>query len=305
MRVAIVGLGSIGKRHYDLLCSRGAEVAVSSTVLNHSGIKNLTLQELVTNFSPSVIWVCNETNKHHETLEQILSLGYKGKVLIEKPVFHEKKDITSLPQDRVYVSYNLRFHPGIQMLKSELIKNKEKIIALNCYVGQYLPLWRPDRDYRKSYSASAEQGGGCLRDLSHELDYVTWICGFPDELTATGGKISGLEINSDDYFSILLKGKNFPVSSVTLNYLDRSVQRFLMVQTNLGSYYLNFIDGTLKRDADTIMDSVKIAETYSRQVNSILENNFDSFATLKDSNRLLGLLEKCEESNKETKWVRL
>ena len=43
--------------------------------------------------------------------------------------------------------------------------------------GQYLPAWRPSRDYRETYTAQSAQGGGILLDASHEIDYVRWIGG--------------------------------------------------------------------------------------------------------------------------------
>ena len=60
----------------------------------------------------------------------------------------------------------------------------------------WLPDWRPERDYRESYSARADEGG-VLRDLVHEIDYadgalrpaaparrVTWIDTGPLDIDA-------------------------------------------------------------------------------------------------------------------------
>ncbi|MFX7793064.1 Gfo/Idh/MocA family oxidoreductase, partial [Acinetobacter baumannii] len=44
-------------------------------------------------------------------------------------------------------------------------------------IGQYLPDWRPTKDYRETVSAKTELGGGVLLELSHELDYAQWILG--------------------------------------------------------------------------------------------------------------------------------
>ena len=41
----------------------------------------------------------------------------------------------------------------------------------------YLPHWRPEKDYRTSVSAIPSLGGGALRELSHEFDYLLELFG--------------------------------------------------------------------------------------------------------------------------------
>ena len=48
-------------------------------------------------------------------------------------------------------------------------------------MGQYLPDWRTNADYSKSYSASFEMGGGVLFDLIHEIDLAVNLMGQPEE----------------------------------------------------------------------------------------------------------------------------
>ena len=50
--------------------------------------------------------------------------------------------------------------------------------AVRVECQSWLPYWRPERDYRESYSARADEGG-VLRDLVHELDYAIWAFGGP------------------------------------------------------------------------------------------------------------------------------
>ena len=42
----------------------------------------------------------------------------------------------------------------------------------------FLPDWRKNIAYSKSYSSIKKQGGGVLLDLSHELDYATYLLRF-------------------------------------------------------------------------------------------------------------------------------
>ena len=51
--------------------------------------------------------------------------------------------------------------------------------------------------------ASREQGGGALLDESHWIDQMIWLAGMPHQLSGQVGKISDLEIDSDDNVDIL------------------------------------------------------------------------------------------------------
>ena len=101
------------------------------------------------------------------------------------------------------------------------------MLSAQVYAGQYLPDWRPGRDYRSVYSADSIAGGGVLRDLSHELDYLNWIFGGWAGVTALGGKLSSLELSSEDTVAVLIGFRACPVATLQINYLDRSaVDRF-------------------------------------------------------------------------------
>ena len=130
---------------------------------------------------------------------ELAAAGYAGRVLVEKPLFGRSLSVPLNSFQSLSVAYNLRFHPLIQRLQDLLVG--ETVISVQAYVGQYLPDWRPDTDYRYSYSAKVAEGGGALRDLSHELDYLGWLFGAWSAVTAFGGHLSLLEIDSDDLFN--------------------------------------------------------------------------------------------------------
>ena len=117
-------------------------------------------------------------------------------------------------------------------------------------------------DYRKSYSASAEQGGGVLRDLSHELDYLTWILGGWSRVGALGGKLSSLESDSEDVFAMLLVTPACPVVTLQLNYLDRPGRRTVIVNTNDHTLEADLIAGTLTVDCNREAFTIERDDTY-------------------------------------------
>ena len=74
--------------------------------------------------------------------------------------------------NKIFVGYNLRFHPIIQYLKKKIKNLNTFYIRAECY--SYLPNWRSQK-YTKVYSSSKKLGGGVANDLSHEIDFLSWI----------------------------------------------------------------------------------------------------------------------------------
>ena len=55
--------------------------------------------------------------------------------------------------------------------------------------GSYLPELAAGLDYRQSYSARSELGGGVLLDVIHEVDYAQWVLGAVNPCRARGPRL--------------------------------------------------------------------------------------------------------------------
>ena len=222
-------------------------------------------------------------------------------MLVEKPLFHESYDPPKNKFKNVWVGYNLRFHPLIQKLRR--IIEKESAISVHVVAGQYLPHWRPTQDHRSSYSARRQEGGGVLRDLSHELDYVTWLFGPWNRITALGGHFSPLEIDSDDVFSIMMSGDNCPIVNIQVNYLERVPLRELLINTANYSIKLDLIEGTFQLNGEG--DEVKISrnDTYRAQHEAIMTQSIDSLCSLEEGMDRLRLIDLAEQAVEKKVWV--
>lgn len=228
MKVLVIGYGSIGRRHVEVLQSIDSNIIVD--VVTTQAVVELKVYErleVVSNINKYDYFViASETSKHFEQLKYICSQVTEKKVLVEKPLFDRSYDRFML-NNMVFVAYNLRFHPVIQHVK-QLISQDEVYYA-NVFCGQYLPTWRPNRDYRTSYSADALKGGGVLRDLSHELDYAAWLFGDIVEIQGVNTKISDLEINSDDIFAATAISENKTIMNISVDYISKTPIRRMVI----------------------------------------------------------------------------
>ncbi|KWX88722.1 oxidoreductase, partial [Paenibacillus riograndensis] len=155
MRAIVIGYGSIGQRHVRLLQSLNIETAVVSQRKVDFPTVFSNIAEAINIFNPQYIVISNKTNEHFETVAYLLSNHWSGKTLVEKPLFHRNITTALDPAaTEIFVGYNLRFHPILQKLKQDL--SGKKIVSVMVYTGQYLPSWRPERDYTLSYSARQE-----------------------------------------------------------------------------------------------------------------------------------------------------
>jgi len=244
-RALVAGYGSIGRRHGDVLESLGCETAVLSRRAEAIGERTAfaTLAEALESHRPDYVVVADETSRHHATLSALAEAGFGGRVLVEKPLFAAPAALPDNGFAALGVGYNLRFHPAVQALRAAL--GNRPALTVEASVGQYLPDWRPGTDYRHAYSADAVRGGGVLRDLSHELDLLVWLFGAPEAMVAMGGRVSALEIDSDDAWSALLRQPGSAMTTLHLDYLHRPGRRVMSVTTADCSLDLDLIAGTL------------------------------------------------------------
>jgi predicted dehydrogenase len=226
---------------------------------------------------------------------------------VEKPLFDKYKKIPPNKFKEVYVGYNLRFHPIIHKLIDILVK--EAIISCSVYVGKYLPFWRPKTDYKKSYSAKKNLGGGVLRDLSHELDYLNLLLGGFRRVTAIGGHFSNLNIETDDVFSLLAETKKCPVVNLEMNYVDRLGRRQILINTDRHTYKADFFNNELYVDEKLLKKfSLSRNYTYERQHKAVLGSSNKEkklLCSLTKGLEVMRLIVALEAAAKKSKWIKL
>lgn len=242
--IAFVGMGSIGKRHLSNVCELIKSQGDAYTIdLYRSSMKRELPAEvtaLVSNQMPcsdnvienyDMVFITNPTSMHLETALKFRN--HTKAFFIEKPVFNTfdigNSVIAKLDEIPSYVACPLHYNPVLQYVKQNI--EISKVVSVRAMSSSYLPNWRPSQDYRETYSAHADLGGGVDIDLIHEWDYLTWIFGMPTTCFGVAGKFSDLEIDSND--TALYVAKNDLMSfELHLDYFGRKTQRTLDIFTH-------------------------------------------------------------------------
>lgn len=299
-KALVIGYGSIGKRHARLLSELFCDVAVVSRRPLENVAHFANIAEAVASMRPDYVVVATETSAHVACIDALAAAGFRGRLLIEKPLGGA---VSEHGFALAAVAYNLRFHPAVTELAAVL--RGEEIVSIQVYCGQYLPDWRPGTDYAQSYSADPERGGGVLRDLSHELDLLLWLGGGWRRIAALGGRFGALAIKSDDCWGLLLELERCRCATLQVNYLDRPGRRQIIVNAlhHTHTYALDFGEATLTRDGEAQTFAVDRDDSYRAQHRAMLAGDTSLLCSLDEGARVMDLIAAAEQAAREGAWV--
>jgi predicted dehydrogenase len=233
----VIGLGSIARRHLANLrhMHPNEEIyAVSASGINKDIPANIngvvSIAQLIT-FNPKYVIVASPAPFHVNVAQNLLA--HQIPVLIEKPLAHDAVSGASLQRycsehkiNTVAVGYCLRFMQSSLAVKEFLGTNAlGKIYNVSSIVGQYLPSWRPEKDFKHSVSAQKKLGGGALLELSHELDYLQWLLG---DLTLQHSSLRNsieFDLDVEDMADLTLTTSTGILLNVHLDFVQKATQR--------------------------------------------------------------------------------
>lgn len=301
MNVLIVGLGSIAKKHIAALRKIDSEIVVYALRLSNPsaleiGVQNVYSIDDLASVQIDFIVISNPTAAHQESIELLLKL--RVPLFIEKPVSNTldfQCTIDKVKQMGIltYVACNLRFLECIIFLNDEIHKGSKRVNEVNVYCGSYLPDWRPDVDFRKVYSANADQGGGVHIDLIHEIDYLYWLFGMPEDVKSVFRNSSSLQINAYDYANYNLIYSNF-TASVILNYYRREPKRSIEIIFEDETWEVDLRNNSVYVNGSELFKSDhSILDTYLSQMQYFIGlvqcNSKRSFNDIEDAYNVLNI----------------
>lgn len=253
MRFAVLGCGSIGRRHLRNLRTLGkTDLVVFDPVFasreaaeREFRIESYASLDAVWAQNPDGALVTAPSNLH---LELALSaVRHNCHLFIEKPLSHTLdgvNDLVKMVEQRrliTMVGCNMRFHPGPAVVK-RLVDEQTigDVIAARIQTGSYLPEWRPWLNYRDSYSANAQPAGGALLDCIHEIDLALWYFGPGVVAGAAIKRGSSIGIEVEGLAELFVRHDNGVLTNIHLNFVQRDYRRCCQVIGEKGTIYWDF-----------------------------------------------------------------
>jgi predicted dehydrogenase len=284
MKVAVIGLGSAGLRHAANLAELGHEPIGFDPAPQadpRAGARPAPGFERAGSLADAIheaeAVIVASPNVEHAG-QAIAALEAGRPVLVEKPLAVTLQDAEAIAAAAhsagvtCAVAMNLRFHPAILRLR-KLLEDGElgEPLTAHASFGYDLRRWRPGVDYRQTYSARAELGGGILLDAVHELDYLLWLLGPVADVTASVDRVSGLEIDVEDLVLATLRFRSGVRGLVDLNYFEPAYRRGCLLCGDAGVARWDWGEGSIRvrrsdREDDLIDVAADVSATYRAEL---------------------------------------
>ena len=247
MKICVIGMGSIGQRHFKNLVFFKKKFKIKEiSAYEANRTKVLSLKKKYTNYlitdnfadavkNSDIVYICSPTNLHNQSI--LKTLKYTSPhFYIEKPLSSKIDGCRSVinkiknRNKKIAIGYMLRNHPVITFTKKILEKKKlGKVLFARAESGFYLPFWHPWENYKDFYMSSIKRGGGALLDTSHEINYLQYFFGAAKKVSGKVQTISSLDITSDDLTLANIFFKKGVQAQVHLDLLQFDEERYFKI----------------------------------------------------------------------------
>jgi UDP-N-acetylglucosamine 3-dehydrogenase len=269
MRIAIIGLGSMGRHHYNVIkCLESVELVavVDQNEDNLVGITATTysdVDEMLNNESPEIVVVATPTSTHLEISRKVLSRGIN--LLVEKPVSKnnaEAKEMMRLASKndcKAVVGHIERYNPAIQAVLGRL--RNEKII--HCTITRM-----------SSYPRRITDVGVKLDLGIHDIDLLKLIT--QSNIETCISLSSSNKGPCEDTAIFAAKLFNGTIATVTTSWLSPFRERKIKIITEESYYEVDLLNLTV--NIDTLTDvSGHIRESLQVPPGNALESQLRAF----------------------------
>jgi predicted dehydrogenase len=325
-RIAVVGLGSIGRRHLRVLKQLRPEVEV---VLVRSGKgarwpEEAMAKTIVTSIDDAITTgidaaILSTPAPFH--LSHAMALTRVGiPLLIEKPLsdtmvgLERLKHLAEQTQAPILIGYVLRYSPGARCFyKMVQDRRAGEPLSASIECGSYLPDWRPGQDYRTTPSAQAKLGGGVLLELSHELDYANWFFGPFKNVSAKLENSGEFDIDVEDIAELTLSSRAAISVSLKLDFCRRDPIRRCILTGSDGILTWDGVQEAVSwsprdRELEQWFFDIERDVIFRTQMIHFLdciENGDAPFVTLDDGIAAVTLVEAAKKSHHDGKVIEL
>jgi predicted dehydrogenase len=250
LKIFVVGVGSIGRRHSDVLYSAlgcrnitlwdPVPENAARHAANYDGMKTVATFEEGLAQKPDAVFICSPPALHMQQAEAAILAG--AHVMVEKPLALDMESlerVMKLAKEKnrmVSVALCNRYHKGLQHIKQVIESGKlGKIINIRGAMGEFFPDSRPD--YKQTYYVKYN---GCF-ELIHAVDYTVWLAGgTPIEIYGICGSDADLGFESPDNAEVLFRTDNGVTCAVNLAFYQSPTRCELFVYGTQGSCELRY-----------------------------------------------------------------
>ena len=250
LNLLLVGCGSIGKRHAQVLTELGMKhmTACDPSEEQRNGMKELFPEIALTdNYDEALktgnfdaVFIFTPTAMHLDMAKKALMAGCH--VFVEKPLAHAEEgtaELKALAEEKgllVMVGFCLRYHEVLlkakELLESGLIG---RLINVRSFVGEPFAEIQPNymNMYYSKYSGVFE--------IVHDIDLALWYANQElEEVYSVYGSYSDMGMDSPDTAELLFKFKDRLAASVHIDFYHHPRRRQIELLGTNGTIIVEF-----------------------------------------------------------------
>ena len=248
-KLLIVGLGSIGQRHTQVLRELGVKnltvtdansAAVDKALARYPGVQAVSSLEEGLTRRPDAVFILTPPKLHVPMAMKAAEAGCH--VFCEKPVADTLRETAPLRETlkRTGVTFATglcsRFHPGVLRMKDMLDSGEYgRVVSIRALMGEHLPTVRPD--YKTLFSA---QYTGVF-DLMHDIDLALWMANQPvKDCRCIYGTYGDIGIQAADLAEFLVVFEGRCLANIHLDFIHQPRSRELELICTNGTLRLEF-----------------------------------------------------------------
>lgn len=246
MKIAVIGLGGIGKRHVGNFRALGCDVRAWDIDPARTEVTDL---DAALDGADGVV-IATPPDSHLRMARCAMSHG-GAYVMIEKPLSANTDDVVATMQiaaadkHNVLVAYPWRHWPPLQYVKRLLDEGRiGRVLSAHTEYGYHLERHGPHANRPDSYMRSLARGGGCLLDTSHAIDYMRWLLG---EITEVSGVVEtrALKMDADDCANLTVRFASGAVGGLHLSLFLPDVTSRLEIMGERGRILWDRAEGAV------------------------------------------------------------
>jgi len=328
MKFLIAGLGSIGRRHLKNLVALGEDDIIlyrtrKSTLPDAELAEFETFTDLQTALdqNPQAVIIANPTAFHMYIAVPAVRRGCA--IFLEKPPSHRLADLVPFEQalsaskSQVFCGFQFRFNPGLRFIQSALESDTiGRVLSFSAAWGEYLPDWHPWEDYKRSYAARSDIGGGVVLTLCHPLDYLRWLFGEVRAVSAMLSSNSGLGIDVEDCADSIMRFENHVQGNLHLDYFRKPKRHGIEIVGTRGILYWEnrtsavqlSMEGKQFRPAYQPPDDYERNSMYMEEMRhfiAVTKGTEEPLVPYVDCRKTMQLALAIKQASMEKKWIEL
>lgn len=238
MKIAVIGLGSMGKRRLRLLQGAFPEIGLAGVdgredrqaeageLFGIRAYASLGAAHAAEGLDAVVI--STSPLSHEALIKEALGLGLH--VFTEINLLnHYYDEVMALAAEKglhLYLSSTFLHRKEIGYLQEAVARDSK--VTYRYHVGQYLPDWHPWESY-KDFFVGRKETNGCREIFAIELPWITSVFGKIVRAEVKRGRLTDLEIDYPDNYALLVEHESGVFGTLNVNIVSRVAKRELEV----------------------------------------------------------------------------